>query len=180
MAGPTLSIELDGPVSDAVLAELHEMLARVSGHVVDVPRRGYFDLLVTPGRLGITTIDREGDRPLLVIVCGPGFGDEAIFESEHADEPDPLPLIGYVPTHAVGVLAMCNGHVDHLVTAELTAAAMDIVGGVATVELRDHQMETVQSLPGLRASISEPWATAYGSAEFLRAWAAHPDFRLVK
>ena len=179
MAGPALSIELDGPVSESALAELRDLLAAVSSHL-ETKRRGFFDLQVAPDRLGLTAVDRDGDRPILVVVSGPGFGDEVVFEAEHADEPDPLPLFGFVPTHAIGVLAGCNGRVDHAVTAVLMAAVMDMVGGIAKLELDDRQVETVRALHGFRGATTESWPTAYGSAAFLRAWAAHPDFRLMK
>ncbi|WP_226899179.1 DUF6368 family protein [Nonomuraea phyllanthi] len=35
------------------------------------------------------------------------------------------------------------------------------------------------ALPGLIAT-TDSWHAVYGSAEFLRAWAAQPGFRLVK
>ncbi|MER5498661.1 MULTISPECIES: DUF6368 family protein [unclassified Streptomyces] len=41
------------------------------------------------------------------------MGDEAVFEAEHADEVDQEPLIGFIPTHAVDVIAFCNRPVDH-------------------------------------------------------------------
>ncbi|MFE2728337.1 DUF6368 family protein [Kitasatospora sp. NPDC059327] len=63
---------------------------------------------------------------------GPGIGDEKTFEAEHADSPDPEPLIGFSPTHAVDVIAGCNRPIDHLSTTLPTAAIMDVVGGVAT------------------------------------------------
>jgi len=47
------------------------------------------------------------------------------------------------------------------------------------IELHRDQVEAVRALPGLRALITEPWAQAYGSAQFVRAWAARPEFRLV-
>lgn len=73
---------------------------------------------------------------MLVSVMGPGIGDEAVFEAEHADEVDREPLIGFSPTHAVDVIAFCNGPVDHVVTALPTAVVMDVIGGVANAELR--------------------------------------------
>jgi hypothetical protein len=115
----------------------------------------------------------------VVSVSGPGFGDEAIFDSEHADAPELLPLIGFRPSHAVGVLAMSRRKVNHDLTAVLTALVMDVVGGIAVIELHRDQVEAVRALPGLRALITEPWAQAYGSAQFVRAWAARPEFRLV-
>jgi hypothetical protein len=38
----------------------------------------------------------------------------------------------------------------------------------------------VAGLRGVIATVTDPWPTAYGSAEFLRAWAQQPDFRLLK
>ncbi|MFI1329760.1 DUF6368 family protein [Streptomyces sp. NPDC020845] len=38
----------------------------------------------------------------------------------------------------------------------------------------------VSGLPGVMALMTDPWATAHGSAEFLRAWAEQPGFRLLK
>ncbi|GLW01388.1 DUF6368 family protein [Streptomyces lavendulae] len=111
---------------------------------------------------------------------GPGVGDEAIFDAEHADEVDRQPLIGFTPTHAVDVIAFCNRPVDHVVTALLTAAIMDIIGGVANAELRDDQVSIVADLPGIVAKMTDPWPAAYGSADFLRAWADQPGFRLLK
>lgn len=179
MAGPAISIELNGAIDECALNSLHELLSGVSSSV-EVRRRGDFVLQVVPESLGITMGDGVGDRPILVTVYGPTFGDEDIFDSEHEGEPAPERLIGFVPTHSIGVIAMSRSQVDHLAIAELAAAAMDIVGGVAMVELDAGQFELVQGLPGLRAAVEEPWATAYGSAEFVRSWAAHPAFRLLK
>ncbi|TPQ15672.1 DUF6368 family protein [Streptomyces sporangiiformans] len=111
---------------------------------------------------------------------GPGIGDEAIFEAEHADEADRKPLIGFTPTHAVDVIAYCHRPVDHVTTALLTAAVMYVIGGVANAELRDDQVPLVAGLPGTVATTTDPWPPAYGSAEFLRAWARQPGFRLLK
>ncbi|MGW8452458.1 DUF6368 family protein [Streptomyces niveus] len=90
------------------------------------------------------------------------------------------PLIGFTPTHAVEVIAFRNRPVDHVVTALLTAAVMDVIGGIANAELREHQVPIVAGLPGIVAAPTDPWPAAYGSAEFLRAWARQPGFRLLK
>ncbi|MFI9781106.1 DUF6368 family protein [Streptomyces sp. NPDC051956] len=111
---------------------------------------------------------------------GPGIGDESIFEAEQADEVDQEPFIGVAPTHAVDVVAFCNRPVDHVVTALLTAAVMDVVGGVVNAELREDQAPIVADLPGVIATMTDPRPAAYGSAEFLRAWAQQPGFRLLK
>ncbi|MGW7607956.1 DUF6368 family protein [Streptomyces sp. NPDC054766] len=56
----------------------------------------------------------------------------------------------------------------------------DVLGGVTDAELREDQVPIVAGLPGTVATVTDPWDAAYGSAEFLRAWARRPGFRLVK
>ena len=119
----------------------------------------------------------DGGRPFLVYLMGPGVGDESTFEAEHADEPEAEALLGFRPTHAVNVSACCNREIDHVATALLTAAVMDVIGGVAKVELLDGQESAVAGLPGMLGFAD--WM-ALGTAEFLRAWVGHPAFRLVK
>jgi hypothetical protein len=118
-------------------------------------------------------------RPFLVYLMGPGIGDESLFEAEHADETDVEAILGFRPTHAVNVSAGCNRRIDHVATALLTAAVMDVVGGVAKAELLDGQASVVAGLPGVSGIADDDWA-ALGTAEFLRAWVGHPAFRLVK
>lgn len=118
-------------------------------------------------------------RPFLVYLMGPGVGDESTFEAEHADEPEVEAILGFRPTHAVNVSACCNREIDHVATALLTAAVMDVIGGVANVELLDGQASVVAGLPGVLGIAGDDWM-ALGSAEFLRAWVGHRAFRLVK
>ncbi|MEV6330551.1 DUF6368 family protein [Streptomyces sp. NPDC051909] len=118
-------------------------------------------------------------RPFLVHLMGPGVGDESLFEAEHADEPEVEAKLGFKPTHAVNVSAGCNREIDHVATALLTAAVMDVIGGVAKAELLDGQASVVASLPGVVGIADDDWM-ALGTAEFLRAWVGHPAFRLVK
>ncbi|MEU2288532.1 DUF6368 family protein [Streptomyces sp. NPDC013178] len=118
-------------------------------------------------------------RPFLVYLMGPGIGDESIFEAEHADEPEVEAILGFRPTHAVNVSACCNREIDHVTTALLTAAVMDVIGGVAKAELLDGQASVVVGLPGVWGIADDDW-TVLGTAEFLRAWVGHPAFRLVK
>lgn len=118
-------------------------------------------------------------RPFLVYLMGPGVADESIFEAEHADEFEVEAILGFRPTHAVNVSACCNRDIDHVTTALLTAAVMDVIGGVAKAELLDGQASVVAGLPGVSGMADEAW-TALGTAEFLRAWVGHPAFRLVK
>ncbi|MFB7949340.1 DUF6368 family protein [Kitasatospora phosalacinea] len=118
-------------------------------------------------------------RPFLVYLTGPGTGDEDVFEAEHENEPEVEAVLGFRPTHAVNVSACCNGRVDHVATALLTAAVMDVIGGVAKAELLDGQASVVAGLPGVLGITDDEW-TVLGTAEFLRAWVGQPGFRLLK
>ncbi|MFF7614346.1 DUF6368 family protein [Streptomyces lavendulae] len=118
-------------------------------------------------------------RPFHVYLMGPDVGDEDIFEAEHADEPEVEAVLGFRPTHAVNVSAGCNRAIDHVSTALLTAAVMDVIGGVAKAELLDGQASVVAPLPGV-LGIADDDSMALGTVEFLRAWVEHPSFRLLK
>ncbi|MFJ8032170.1 DUF6368 family protein [Streptomyces sp. NPDC096032] len=180
MSGPVLVIELAEAVPRVETQRLREFLLGASARFEE-KRVGEYDLNIHAESFGITDAgDVDGRRPILVSLMGPGIGDETIFEAEHADEVDQESLIGFTPTHAVDVIAFCNRPVDHLVTALLTAAVMDVIGGVANAELREDQVSIVAGLPGIVATTTDPWPAAYGSAEFLRAWAQQPGFRLLK
>ncbi|MEV1065118.1 DUF6368 family protein [Streptomyces sp. NPDC050263] len=180
MSGPVLVIELAEAVPHSVIQRLREFLVRSSAGFEE-KRVGKYDLHIRADSLGITdTAGVDGRRPILVSLMGPGIGDEATFEAEHADEADQESLLGFTPTHAVDVISFCNRPVDHAVTALLTAAIMDVIGGVASAELREDQVPIVAGLPGIVATTSDAWPAVYGSAEFLRAWSAHPGFRLLK
>lgn len=180
MSGPVLVIELAEIVPRMSIQRVREFLVRSSARFEET-RVGEYDVSIHAESLGITdTRGVDGRRPVLVSFMGPGIGDEAVFEAEHADEVDQEPLIGFIPTHAVNVIAFCNSPVDHVVTALLTAAVMDLIGGVANAELREDQVPIVAGLPGIVAAPTDPWPAAYGSAKFLRAWAQQPGFRLLK
>ncbi|MET8975153.1 DUF6368 family protein [Streptomyces sp. NPDC004539] len=210
MSGPILVIDLAEPLSPAVLREFRALMVGLSSRFaekrpgffdVSVPaeRLGVEDereedwrrrfpvplLAGTPADEGLRALagfdPRRVDqhRPFLVYLMGPGVGDEDTFEAEHADEPEVEAALGFRPTHAVNVSACCNRDIDHVTTALLTAAVMDVIGGVAKAELLDGQASAVAGLPGLSSITDDGW-TALGTAEFLRAWAEHPAFRLVK
>ncbi|MFI0506934.1 DUF6368 family protein [Streptomyces albogriseolus] len=180
MSGPVLVVELAEPVPPISIQKLRDLLVRSLSHFEE-KRVGEYDLNIHAESLGIVdTGGIDGRRPAMVSLMGPGIGDEALFEAEHADEVDQEPLIGFTPTHAVNVIAFCNRPVDHVVTALLTAAVMDVMGGVANAELREDQVPIVVGLPGIVATMMDPWPAVYGSAEFLRVWARQPGFRLLK
>lgn len=178
MAGPVLTIELSEPVPGEVLGELRALLTGVSSSLSE-KRAGDFNASVHAGRLGITdTGGHDGRRPFLITLMGPGVGDEAIFEADRVrgGKADARQWVLVV----VLVCAMCNRPVDHSATALLTAALMDLTGGVVMAELREDQFSVVSGLPGVLATTFDRWPTAYGSAQFLRSWARQPGFRLMK
>ncbi|MFF9143089.1 DUF6368 family protein [Streptomyces albogriseolus] len=152
MSGPTLVIELAGNTSaDEELSAL----------------------------VGFNPQREDWCRPFLVYLMGPGVGDENLFEAEHADEPEVEAILGFRPTHAVNVGACANREIGHMATALLTAAVMDVIGGVAKAELLDGQASFIAGLPGVVGIADDDWM-ALGTAEFLRSWVGHPAFRLVK
>ncbi|MER6627481.1 DUF6368 family protein [Streptomyces sp. NPDC000987] len=179
MSGPTLVIELAEPLSPAALRRFRALMVGLSSHFEE-RRPWFFDVNVPAERLGVQD-KREEDsrRPFLVYLMGPGVGDESLFGAEHADEPEVEAVLGFRPTHAVNVSAGCNREIDHVATTLLTAAVMDVIGGVAKAELLNGQASVVAGLPGM-LGIADDDSTALGTPEFLRAWAAHPAFRLVK
>ncbi|MFJ4872576.1 DUF6368 family protein [Streptomyces sp. NPDC088757] len=210
MSGPTLVIELAEPLSPAALGEFRALVVGLSSHFdeerpgsfdvnVPVERLGVEDGRVEDwwkpfplpllgdaaadegltALVGFNPLREDRRRPFLVYLMGPGVGDEGLFEAEHADEPEVEAVLGFRPTHAVNVSACCNGGIDHVATALLTAAVMDVIGGVAKAELLEGQVPVVAGLPGVLGIADDDW-TVLGTAEFLRAWAGHPAFRLVK
>lgn len=148
-------------------------------------REGYFDVNVPMERLGteaagLDAQQDDGGQPFLVCLMGPGVGDESIFEAEHADEPEVEAVLGFKPTHAVNVSAGCNRGIDHVATALLTAAVVDVLGGLVKAELAEGQEAVVAGLPGVLGLTDEGCPMVLGTAGFLRAWVAQPGFRLVK
>ncbi|MEU7427999.1 DUF6368 family protein [Streptomyces sp. NPDC040750] len=179
MSGPVLVIELAEPVPPTSIQRLRELLVRSSSHFEE-KRVGEYDLSIHAESLGIVDAGGiDGRRPVMVSLMGPASATGGIFEAEHADEVDQEPLIGFTPTHAVDVIAFCNRRVDHVVTALLTTAVMDVIGGVANAELREDQVPILTGLRGIVATMTDPWPAPYGSAEFLRAWARQPGFGLL-
>jgi hypothetical protein len=184
MAGPTLVIELAEPVSRAALGEFHTLMRGLSTHF-EQPRPGSFDVNVPVELLGIEapmfdSQQADGHRPFLVYLMGPGVGDAGIFEAEHADEPEVEAVLGFKPTYAVNVSAGCNRGIDHVATALLTAAVVDVLGGVVKAELLEGQRTVVTGLPGVLGVTDEGYPVVLGTAQFLRAWVDQPGFRLVK
>ncbi|MEZ0115483.1 hypothetical protein ABH920_009522 [Catenulispora sp. EB89] len=104
-------------------------------------------------------------------------GDAAVFRAEHADDPDLDALIGFTPTHDVVVATAGRDFVDRLMITKLTAIVQDVVDGLVDVTIPTRLLDLVRSLPGVVAVIDERWPRAFGTAEFLRAWTAHPEFR---
>lgn len=180
LMGPVLVIELAGAVPARRIERLREFLMGSSSHFEE-NRVGEYDLNIRASSLaGIDPGACDGCPPVMVSLVGPGFGGEAALETEHAEQGDPAPHIGFTPTHAAHVIAFCDDQVDHVVTALLAAEVMDVTGGVVNAQLPQDQAPIVAALPGVIATLTSPWPAVYGSAEFLRAWAHAPGFRLMK
>ncbi|TFV31461.1 hypothetical protein E4K10_03845 [Streptomyces sp. T1317-0309] len=91
-------------------------------------------------------------------------------------------VLGFRPTHAVIVSACCNREVDHMATALLTAAVMDVIGGVAKAELLDGQASVVAGLPecwGSRTTTGWGWKPRSSCGPGLgtppSGWSSSPD-----
>ncbi|GAA4899715.1 hypothetical protein LX16_0710 [Stackebrandtia albiflava] len=181
MAGPVLSIELAETMPDRDVDRLRAVL-RGRAHRFAERRLGDFALVLLPADSGVDgTGDMDEGRPFDVHLMGAGIGDEELFHAEHDVGLDWVTHIGFVPVNAVNVSAACNSRVDHVLNALLTAAIMDVIGGVAYAELLDAQVPIVAGLPEAPVVVTESdSAVALGGAGFLRAWAAHPGFRLLK
>ncbi|MFE6051366.1 DUF6368 family protein [Kitasatospora sp. NPDC056446] len=198
MAGPTLVIDLAEPVAPAVLREFRALVVGLSC-LFHEERPGAFHVNVPVERLGIadtggerstdegltapagaTPRREDSQRSFSLYLIGAGAGDESTFEAEHEDQSEVEAVLGFRPVQAVNVSAGRNRQVDHVATALLTAAVLDVVGGVCRAELADGQRAVVSGLPGLLGLADDAWDTALITAEFLRAWAERPGFRLVK
>ncbi|MER7983853.1 DUF6368 family protein [Streptomyces sp. NPDC095817] len=103
-------------------------------------------------------------RPFLVYLAGPDVGDKSIFQAEHADEPEVEAALGFKSSHAINVSACCSREIDHVTTALLTAAVMDLIGGVATADLLDGQVSVLAGLPGVLGTVHDDWMVL-GTAE---------------
>jgi Family of unknown function (DUF6368) len=88
VSGPVLVIELAEAVPGAAVERLRDLLVRSSARFEE-KRVGKYDLHVRMESLGISdTGGVDPRRPMMVSLMGPGIGDEAIFDAEHADEGD--------------------------------------------------------------------------------------------
>lgn len=186
MAGPVISVALPEPLAEQAQGALDAYLRSLANSNFEHSKPGYWSLNLEPERLGIDHSDRDGSRPFLVEASGPGSGNDQFFEDGRFVESDwgfVVALLGFTPTAMLSVIAMCNGQADHAATALLTAEIMGITGGVAFVELYDHQVELVRALPGIlvaAATTVDESAFALGDERFLRAFAATAGFRLLK
>ncbi|MFJ4624704.1 DUF6368 family protein [Streptomyces sp. NPDC088812] len=116
-----------------------------------------------PARPGSRSCRRPRSRP----PTSPGCPVRSL--SRAGTRSDQELLIGFTPTHGVDVIAFCNSPVDHAVTALSTAAVMELIGGVASAELREDQVPVVAGLPGIVTTTTDPWPAVYGSAEFRKS-----------
>jgi hypothetical protein len=179
MEGAILTVNLPGPVAAEQLAELGAALRGFADRFEEA-RPGSYDLDIEPGRLAVRVPEGRdsGSRRFVVNIAGPGFGDEGVFKAVHAVDPDLEPLIGFTPTHDVVVCTSDQDLVDRLMVAELAAVVQDVVGGVIDVKTSQRALEHMRSLPGVVALADQGWLRAFGTAQFLRAWATAPEFEL--
>lgn len=177
MWGTMLTVDLPGPVAAERLVELGAVLRGFADRFEEA-RLGSYDLDIEPGRLAVEVRKREdgGARRFVVNIAGPGFGDEGVFRAAHAEDPDLEPLIGFTPTHDVVICTNREHMVDRLMAVEVAAAVQEVVGGVIDLETCWLALKHMRSLPGVVALIELDWLRAFGNAQFLRAWAAVPDF----
>ncbi|MBS2540145.1 hypothetical protein KGQ20_46150 [Catenulispora sp. NF23] len=177
MTGSIIIIDLPGPVAAAQTAELGGILRGLARRFEE-PRAGSYDVEIGPGRLNAATPEPADGEPRLftVSITGPGFGDEGVFRAEHADDPELEPLIGYSPTHDVALVTPYTGLVDRLMLAELCAIVQEVVGGLVELRVSSRIVDEVRKLPGVVAISEEAPPRVFGSAEFIRGWAAHPEF----
>ena len=157
MAGPVITIALPEALFAQVLGALDMFLRGLADSNFEHPKSGYWALNVEPERLGITVGVREGSRPLLVEESGPGNKDGQFFEDGRFIEADwgfLVPMLGFTPAAMLSVIAMGSRQIDHAATALLAVEIMSIVGGVAFVELYDHQAAPVRTLHGVLAAVS--------------------------
>lgn len=170
-------IDLPGPVPAERLAELGAVLRGLGGRFEEA-RTGSYDVEIEPGRLGVADGKGGGERLFRVNITGPGFGDEAVFRAEHDTDPDLEALIGFTPTHDLVVVTEDHERVSTLIAVELAAVVQEIVGGAVEVCAGPRLAERLRTLPGMIAVAGEGEPMrVYGDAEFLRAWAARPEFR---
>lgn len=181
MLGAILTVDLPGPVTAEQLAELGTVLRGFADRFEEA-RPGSYDLDIEPSRLAVR-VPEGGDsnsRRFIINIAGPGFGDEGVFRAAHAEDPDLEPLIGFTPTHDVVIWTSDGELVDRLMVAELAAVVQNVVGGVIDINTARRALDPMRSLPGLVAFMEHQGLRAFGNAQFLRAWAAAPDFELCR
>jgi len=184
MTGSVHIIDLPGPVPAEQLAELRAAFWGLAERCEEA-RVGSYDLDVDPRQLDARDPERQdenadgggGVRRFTVNIAGPGFGDEAVFRAEHADDPDLDARIGFTPTHDVVVATAGRDFVDRVMIARLTAIVQEVVDGLVDVNIPTRLLDQVRGLPGVVAVLDEGWPRVFGTAEFLRAWTVHPEFR---
>lgn len=186
MAGSVISVALPEPLAEQAQVALDAWLRYLADSNFELSKPGAWSLNLEPERLGIDHSDRDGSRPFLVVASDPVNGDGQFFEDGRFIASDwgfLVPLLGFAPAAMLSVIAMCSSQVDHVSNALLTAEIMDITGGVAFVELHDHQVEPAGALPGILVAVAtsaDESAVALGDGQFLRAFAATAGFRLFK
>jgi hypothetical protein len=100
MGGPVISIALTEQLAEQERDALDAFFRRLEDGHFEHCEPGCWSLNPAPERLGITACDREGSRPFVVDVNGPGYEDGDYFEGGRYLESDwgflSAPL-GFIP-----------------------------------------------------------------------------------
>lgn len=104
------------------------------------------------------------------------FGSETTDDEVEPDLPSDM-LIGFAPQGQVGLAAMCNQTVDHILLATLASRLSTVLEGIVLLDGQLRLDETTRGISGLT-----PIGPSYhaATADFIHHWIESPDFRLPK
>ncbi|MDX2276473.1 MAG: DUF6368 family protein [Hyphomonadaceae bacterium] len=156
MAGPAILVLTPRKMSGTNRQEVETLLSAWSGGL-NVAGRNH-DFRVT-------------GRPFLM-----WFGSENTEDEVEPDLPPDLP-IGFVPQGQVGLAAMCNQTVDHVLLASLASRLSAILEGIILLDGELAVDERTRGFSGL-TSIGPNYHAA--TADFIHHWIESPSFRLPK
>jgi hypothetical protein len=105
------------------------------------------------------------------------FGSETTDDEVEPDLPPDLP-IGFVPRGQVGLAAMCNKTVDHILLATLASRLSTVLEGVVWLDgqlcLDDPMTQGIGGLTSVGPH------SHIATADFIHHWIGSPTFRLPK
>jgi hypothetical protein len=104
------------------------------------------------------------------------FGSETTDDELEPDLPPDMP-IGFEPHGQIGLAAMCNQTVDHILLATLASRLSTVLEGIVLLDGQLRLDETTRGISGL-TSIGPNYHAA--TADFIHRWIESPSFRLPK